>query len=160
MDCMGYIISKMRRDIIPRHLWTCDRLKSSRESTANNYVVLNSYTDVGTRPHPPLGMLHTYVAGPPCQGLSTAGLRKAWDDPRTRLYMQSLFAIEKARPRAFVLDHSDQLQTIGKVTLAEAITNKLKQLQYCIHGTAINSSNYSLPQNRSRDGWQSCHGQR
>ena len=94
MDCMGYILGKLRCDAAPRHLWTCDILKCSRDFTVNNYAALNTYTDVENRPLPPPGVLHTYVAGPPCQGLSTAGRRKGWDDPRTRLYMQTIFAIE------------------------------------------------------------------
>ena len=100
MDCMGYILGKLRSDAAPRHLWTCDILKCSRDFTVNNFVALNTYTDVENRPLPSPGMLHTYVAGPPCQGLSNAGRRKGWDDPRTRLYMQSFFAIEETRPKA------------------------------------------------------------
>ena len=76
--------------------------------------------------------------------------REGLGGPRTQLYMQAIFAIEEARPRAFLLESSDQLPIVEKGKLAEAITNKLKQLQYCLHATVINTSNYGLPQNRSR----------
>ena len=90
---MGYIIHKLRRDIKPRHPCTCDCLKVSCGFTANNYTALNAYANVETRAEPPTGLLRTYVAGPPCQGLSTAGLRRAWEDTRTRVYMQAIFAV-------------------------------------------------------------------
>ena len=64
--------------------------------------------------------------------------------------MQSIFAIEQARPKAFLLEHSDQLQTTGNGALAEAIVTRLKVLQYSVHARVINTSNYGLPQNRSR----------
>ena len=55
MDCMGYILGKLRRDAAPRHLWTCDVLKCSRDFTVNNYAALNTYTNVENRPLPPPG---------------------------------------------------------------------------------------------------------
>ena len=60
------------------------------------------------------------------------------------------FAIEKALPKAFLLENSDQLQTTNNGTLAEAIITRLKNLQYSVHARVINTSNYGLPQNRSR----------
>ena len=64
--------------------------------------------------------------------------------------MQAIFAVEQARPKFFFFENSDQLLTVENGKLAEAITGKPKQMQYFVHATIINTSNYGLPQNRSR----------
>ena len=80
------------------------------------------------------GQLFLYVAGPPCQGLSSAGPRKNWDDQRTRLYMHAVQDPEETQPDIFLLENLDNLRHANHGAIADAIITK----------------DFGLPQNRSR----------
>ena len=150
MDCLAYVFNKMQQNIDAVQLWTCEKIQFARQFGSLNYKAINSYEDVNNRPLPRPGHLHFYAAGPPCQGLSWAGLRKAWEDPRTRLYMRSIFAIEAARPLAFAIENADNLQNVDSGKLASSIVSRLRSNDYNVHATIVNTKHHGLPQNRAR----------
>ena len=150
MDCLAYDLNTLESNLLSEQLWACERIQFARQLGVHNYNATNCYEGVINRPIPSPGHLQFYAAGPPCQGLSSAGLGQAWEDPRTRLYMQAIFAIETAKPFAFAIEHADNLQNVENGKLASIIVTRLRANDYHVHATIINTKHYALIQNRAR----------
>ena len=124
MDCAAYILSRLRRGIKVRQLWSFENADFIRGFLNVNYTAVHIHRGVTNRPLADPGQLLFYVAGPPCQGLSSAGLRKGWSDPRTQLYMHDIQAIEKCMPDSSLLDNSDNRRFANNGAIAGAIITR------------------------------------
>ena len=51
-----------------------------------------------------LGYIDLFLAGPPCQGFSTAGL-KSFEDPRNTLFSKFVSLIKEVRPKRFLIEN-------------------------------------------------------
>ena len=98
MDCQAYTITKLRSDLTATQIWISESEAHIREFITMNYRSRNIFNDVTNRQLPPPGQIQLYTAGPPCQGISSAGPRKNWQDSRTLLYMHSIVALETTTP--------------------------------------------------------------
>jgi DNA (cytosine-5)-methyltransferase 1 len=89
------------------------------------------------------------VGGPPCQGFSSAGLRRSGDVRNT---LVSCFAqvVARKRPLAFVFENVEGFLTAeGGGRILELLA-PLIAAGYRIHLRKVNAANYGVPQHRKR----------
>ena len=89
------------------------------------------------------------IGGPPCQGFSSAGVRKAGDDRNT---LVSVFAqaIARARPRAFVFENVEGFLTSEHGRRVHELLAPLVARGYRIQLRKVNAANFGVPQHRKR----------
>ena len=89
------------------------------------------------------------VGGPPCQGFSSAGLRRT-EDTRNSLVRIFSELVARHKPRAFVFENVEGFLTAGKGERVFDLLGPLTQAGYRIHLRKINAANYGVPQHRKR----------
>lgn len=89
------------------------------------------------------------VGGPPCQGFSSAGLRRSGDGRNT---LVSVFAqlIVKHRPTAFVFENVEGFLTAEDGARVLELLVPLVSAGYRVHMRKVNAANYGVPQHRKR----------
>lgn len=89
------------------------------------------------------------VGGPPCQGFSSAGMRREADE---RNSLVGLFAatVCRLRPAAFVFENVEGFLTGGGGRFVFELLCPLLQSGYRIHLRKVNAANYGVPQHRKR----------
>ncbi len=89
------------------------------------------------------------AGGPPCQGFSSAGMRRPGD---RRNSLVGVFAqlIVRHRPMAFVFENVEGFLTTDNGERVFDLLDPLIEAGYCIHLRKINAANYGVPQNRKR----------
>jgi DNA (cytosine-5)-methyltransferase 1 len=103
------------------------------------------------------GQIELVVGGPPCQGFSIAGERRA-SDKRNYLIHQYLKFIEIIKPRVIMFENvrgfTLKFSNSGKhsnVAYSEIVLEKLYELGYAdAHGEMVNFFDYGVPQRRKR----------
>jgi len=90
-----------------------------------------------------------FVGGPPCQGFSSAGMRRAGDE---RNSLVSCFArlICDYRPTAFVFENVEGFLTAEDSNRVFDLLVPLVAAGYKIHLRKVNAANYGVPQHRKR----------
>lgn len=86
------------------------------------------------------------AGGPPCQGFSNLGERRA-DDPRNELWREFFRCVREVRPLAFVLENVPPLLKSGEF---EALRERALELGYDLEGRVLNAADYGVPQTRRR----------
>lgn len=94
------------------------------------------------------GRPDTVVGGPPCQGLSTAG-NCDLSDPRNRLVLSFVDAVQRLRPRNVVMENVPALLFRGAHLLDEA-RRLLEALGYRTSVAVLHAEGYGVPQLRRR----------
>lgn len=89
------------------------------------------------------------IGGPPCQGFSSAGLRRE-DDRRNSLVRVFAELVAQQRPRAFVFENVEGFLTASNGDRVFDLLEPLIEAGYCIHLRKINAANYGIPQHRKR----------
>jgi len=89
------------------------------------------------------------VGGPPCQGFSSAGLRRVGDGRNT---LVSVFAriIVKYRPTVFMFENVEGFLTAEDGARVLELLTPLVNAGYRVHLRKINAANYGVPQHRKR----------
>ena len=89
------------------------------------------------------------AGGPPCQGFSSAGLRRAGDRRNT---LVSVFAslVVKHRPRAFIFENVEGFLTAEDGDRVMDLLEPVIDAGYRVHLRKINAANYGVPQHRKR----------
>ncbi len=108
----------------------------------------NPYCDV--RQIDELPSFDFMLAGFPCQTFSYAGKRAGFGDTRGTLFFEVERLLKKYRPKAFLLENVRGLTTHDKGRTFETIISSLNQAGYSVKYALLNSSNFSVPQNRVR----------
>ena len=94
--------------------------------------------------------VHLVVGGPPCQGFSVAGKRKA-DDPRNYLFLEFIRVVEAVRPWYIIMENVPGILTMKGGTAKRSIFEKFKAIGYDNISVAIlESAAYGVPQIRPR----------
>jgi DNA (cytosine-5)-methyltransferase 1 len=94
--------------------------------------------------------VHLVVGGPPCQGFSVAGKRKA-DDPRNYLFLEFIRVVEAVRPWYIIMENVPGILTMKGGTVKRSIFEKFKAIGYDNISVAIlESAAYGVPQIRPR----------
>lgn len=89
------------------------------------------------------------VGGPPCQGMSLAGL-KNYEDPRNKLYLSYLNLINFLKPKAIIIENVPGLVTLYKGRIKDDIISSLTKMGYKVTYKILCSSDYGVPQKRRR----------
>lgn len=89
------------------------------------------------------------VGGPPCQGFSSAGMRRDGDE---RNSLVSVFAnlIARCRPRAFVFENVEGFLTGESGKRVIDLLEPVLSVGYRVHLRKINAANFGVPQHRKR----------
>lgn len=89
------------------------------------------------------------IAGPPCQGFSTAG-KMSPDDERNYLLELVIKIVELKKPKIVIIENVPGLLSFrGGDTLNKLITG-LKNVEYNVEFKIINALDFNIPQNRRR----------
>ncbi len=89
------------------------------------------------------------VGGPPCQGFSLTGPRN-FDDERNKLYLSFIMAVERYRPRGFVIENVPGMATLYKGQVKNEILKRLDALGYNVECRVLSAADYGVPQIRKR----------
>lgn len=100
--------------------------------------------------------------GPPCQGFSLAGQRKA-NDPRNQLVKSYIKVLHLVKPLFFVMENvtgilsatfEEYIGIKGNVykntAVTEVLLNEFRSIGYEVEYEVLNAADYGVPQNRKR----------
>lgn len=89
------------------------------------------------------------VGGPPCQGFSSAGMRRVGDHRNT---LVAVFAklVARAKPLAFVFENVEGFLTSEDGARVLDLLGPLIEVGYQIHLRKVNVANFGVPQHRKR----------
>jgi DNA (cytosine-5)-methyltransferase 1 len=99
-----------------------------------------------------LGRIDVIIGGPPCQGFSLSGKRKA-DDPRNTLFQHYLRVVEQLNPKVAVLENVRLLTSMRQPNgelVANAIREGFESKGYTVASFELNAKDYGVPQHRER----------
>jgi len=97
-----------------------------------------------------LPKIDVLVGGVPCQSWSVAGKRKGFDDPRGRLWFDTIKMVKISKPKVFVFENVKGLADPRNINNLDLIVKAFKDLGYVIIFNILNTYDFGLPQNRSR----------
>src|SRR6056297_2661908 len=89
------------------------------------------------------------IGGPPCQGFSSAGLRKQ-SDKRNSLVEVFSSLVVKHLPTAFVFENVEGFLTGEREQHVFSLLDPLIEAGYQIHFRKVNASTFGVPQHRKR----------
>lgn len=114
-------------------------------------VVLNETVEKGSiaKALNTVGDIDIIIGGPPCQGFSMSG-KRALRDPRNRLVLEFLNAVEMARPSAFVMENVPGFHTFQGGNLFKDVWREATALGYELWAGILLASRYGVPQRRRR----------
>lgn len=90
------------------------------------------------------------TGGFPCQPFSSAGKKEGIRDARGTLFQSIADAIERHRPRHFVLENVKRLLTMERGAHFATILGALVRLDYQVEWRLLNALHFGLAQNRQR----------
>jgi DNA (cytosine-5)-methyltransferase 1 len=102
------------------------------------------------------GKVDLIAGGPPCQGFSFAGKRRA-SDPRNKMFQKYVHFIDNVRPKFLVLEnvpgmnvaHTDGRGKSRKTFYQELIA-ELGRIGYEASGSVLDATEFGVPQRRAR----------
>jgi len=89
------------------------------------------------------------VSGPPCQGFSAAGSRKA-NDKRNKVLLAVARAIKALRPRCALVENVDALLAEKHAARLRDFRRHLGEANYHIFNVVLSAKDYGVPQKRER----------
>jgi DNA (cytosine-5)-methyltransferase 1 len=89
------------------------------------------------------------AGGPPCQGFSLLGRRNP-DDPRNSLVWEFVRLVVEIRPKYFLMENVPGILSINGGGLGERIIESFSLLGYNSNYVMLNSSDFGVPQRRTR----------
>ena len=128
-------------------LWAADHSTPAVETFKYNLDKNVECVDLGI--HSEIPRPTVIVGGPPCQGFSSAGMRKVGDD---RNSLVSIFAqvVARVKPRAFVFENVEGFLTSEQGRRVYELLRPLISCGYRVHLRKINAANFGIPQHRKR----------
>lgn len=90
------------------------------------------------------------TAGVPCQSWSIAGKRLGFDDDRGQLWNDTLYILNKCKPKAFLFENVKGLTDTHNKTAFNYILDKVKEAGYHATWKILNSYDFGSPQMRER----------
>lgn len=111
----------------------------------NGYANIGDITKVENLP--PHDLL---TAGVPCQSWSIAGRNLGFDDDRGQLWNDTIFLLNKSRPKAFIFENVKGLVDPRNQKALSYILKRIKEAGYHANYFVLNSYDYGVPQNRVR----------
>lgn len=90
------------------------------------------------------------TAGVPCQSWSIAGKNLGFDDDRGQLWNDTLYLLNKVRPKAFIFENVKGLSDPRNQNALEYILTRIEQAGYHAQKFVLNAYDYGVPQTRVR----------
>lgn len=90
------------------------------------------------------------TAGVPCQSWSIAGKNLGFDDDRGQLWNDTLYLLNKVRPKAFIFENVKGLADPRNAEALNYILERIKQAGYYAKVNVLNAYDYGVPQTRVR----------
>lgn len=90
------------------------------------------------------------TAGVPCQSWSIAGKKLGFDDDRGQLWNDTLFLLNKVRPKAFIFENVKGLGDPRNSDALNYIMSRIKEAGYYAEKYILNANDYGVPQTRVR----------
>lgn len=90
------------------------------------------------------------TGGVPCQSWSIAGKNLGFDDDRGQLWNDTIYLLNKAKPKAFIFENVKGLVDPRNKEALNYILRRIKEAGYYANYYLINSFDYGVPQNRLR----------
>ena len=111
----------------------------------NNETFLGDITKVKKTPKADL-----IVGGVPCQAWSVAGKKKGFDDPRGKLWKDTIRLIRINKPKTFIFENVKGLYDPRNKSSLDLIIKEFKKCGYDVFHKVLNAYDFGLPQNRDR----------
>jgi len=109
---------------------------------------LGDVTKLGKLPFREIDLI---VGGVPCQAWSVAGKMKGFDDPRGKLWDDSIRIVKLNQPKAFIFENVKGLKDPRNKQSLQLILSSLRAAGYYLpEPELMNSYDFGLPQNRDR----------
>ena len=90
------------------------------------------------------------TAGVPCQSWSIAGKKLGFDDDRGQLWNDTIYLLNKVRPKAFIFENVKGLADPRNSKALEYILERIQQAGYYANTYLLNAYDYGVPQTRIR----------
>ena len=90
------------------------------------------------------------TAGVPCQSWSIAGKNLGFDDDRGQLWNDTLYLLNKVRPKAFIFENVKGLSDPRNQKALDYILERINQAGYHARKYVLNAYDYGVPQTRVR----------
>lgn len=130
-----------------RNRWAVDHCAAAVETFRRNLDSQVTCADIQANvPCPPAAVI---IGGPPCQGFSSAGQRKA-DDPRNACVSVFAQIVARTQPVAFVFENVEGFLTCEQGQRVRELLEPLIAAGYRIHLRKVNAASFGVPQNRKR----------
>lgn len=139
MECVGFV--EFWQPAIETHLRNCRGAILGKDIT--------KITDDEIRK---IGAVDLIVGGPPCQGFSMAGRRRAYDK-RNRLFEEFVRFTRILKPAYFVMENVMGIGSMRNVEggfVIEEVFASFRGIGYEVECKVLNSQNYGVPEARKR----------
>jgi len=110
-------------------------------------IELGDITKLGKLPFNDIDLI---VGGVPCQSWSVAGKMRGFEDPRGRLWNDTLRVVEENQPKAFIFENVKGLMDPRNRSSLDLIESSFRKAGYTLKTRLLNSFDFGLPQNRDR----------
>ena len=90
------------------------------------------------------------TGGVPCQSWSIAGKKRGFEDPRGRLWLDTIEVVKKVKPKAFIFENVKGLADPRNKANLMLIVSELEGAGYRVRYKVLNAFDYGLPQSRER----------
>jgi len=133
-QCLGF--SEIAPDAIKTY---CANFKEDEENNFGDITKLKELPD------------HDFMtAGVPCQSWSIAGRNLGFDDDRGQLWNDTLYLLNKVRPKAFIFENVKGLADPRNKEALDYILERICQAGYHAEKFLLNAYDYGVPQTRVR----------
>lgn len=133
-ECLGF--SEIAPDAIKAYCTNYD------EPESNNFGDITKLKDLPA---------HDFMtAGVPCQSWSIAGKNLGFDDDRGQLWNDTLYLLNKVRPKAFIFENVKGLADPRNKTALDFIMSRIREAGYHAQKYILNAYDYGVPQTRVR----------
>ncbi len=130
-----------------RTLWAADRSAAAVETFRRNLKGKAECVEIESNTRCPRPTV--IIGGPPCQGFSSAGMRRK-RDARNSLVSTFARVVVRVKPEAFVFENVEGFLTSEWGRRIHELLQPLIAAGYRIHLRKINAANFGVPQHRKR----------
>lgn len=88
--------------------------------------------------------------GFPCQAFSISGKQKGFEDTRGTLFFDIARIVKHHKPKVLLLENVRNFAKHDGGKTLKTVVQILENLNYTVHHSVLNASDYGLPQNRQR----------
>lgn len=135
------------------HEFSCDIDANVKKTIFANCPPKVWYDNLMVRDNTTAPAVDLYVAGPPCQSFSMAGLRKGLKDRRGKVFLGVASYIDAQMPRAFILENVKGLLSHDNGMTVRKVLRVLEMIgdgAYDLHLKLINTLDHGVAQSRPR----------